>query len=147
MTGPRDHDGKPAADLDARTKKAVAQCEEQIGWYASHSRADWYLYRTFQVGVIVLSRASPALLLFTDLPKPIQALPAALAALGAAVAAGFHWHEDAVRWATTRELLKSELRQFRTRTGRNYRSSLSEGIALDNSATRMEAIIHGDLST
>ena len=135
------------ADLEERTKKAVDQCRDQISWFANHSRVDWYLYRSFQVGVIVLSGASPVLLLFTNLPKPVQALPAAVAALAAAVAASFHWHEDAVRWAATRELLKSELRQFGTRAGSNYGSANSKAVALDNFVTRVEAIIVGELST
>lgn len=133
-------------DLDERSKTAVAQCEEQIRWFELHSRADWILYRSFQVGVIVLSGTSPVLLLFTNLPKPLQALPAALAALAAAVAAGFHWHEDAVRWAATRELLKSELRQYRTAAG-HYGSGLDSAQALDGFVTRVEGIILGELSS
>jgi hypothetical protein len=149
---PKERDPSPTVvdpggrlDLDERTAVAVAQCKEQIHWFETHSRADWYLYRSFQVGIIVLSSATPVLLLFTSLPKPLQALPAAMAALGAAVAAGFHWHEDAVRWAATREQLKSELRQFNTRAGQ-YRSSLPRAQALDNFVTRVEAIILGELS-
>jgi len=121
MTRPASRDAGAVDDVELdlveRTQVAIAQCQEQIRWFEVHSRADWWLYRSFQVGVIVLSGASPVLLLFTDLPKPVQALPAALAALAAAIAAGFHWHEDAVRWAATREQLKSELRQFNTRAG------------------------------
>ena len=128
-----------------RTRVAIAQCQEQIRWFEVHSRADWWLYRSFQVGVIVLSGASPVLLLFTDFPKPVQALPAALAALAAAIAAGFHWHEDAVRWAATREQLKSELRQFNTRAG-HYASNMHGAQALDNFVTRVEAIVLGELS-
>jgi hypothetical protein len=97
-------------------------------------------------GVIVLSGAAPVLVLFTDLPKPVQALPAALAALAAGVAASFHWHEDAVRWAATRELLKSELRQFRTGAA-HYGSNLTQAQALDAFVTRVETIVVGELSS
>ncbi len=148
--GPSSSEGAGSAeaklDLVERTRVAIGQCQEQIHWFEVHSRADWWLYRTFQVGVIVLSGTSPVLLLFTSLPKPVQALPAATAALAAAIAASFHWHEDAVRWATTREQLKSELRQFNTRAG-HYAFSLPGPNALDNFVTRVEAIILGELSS
>src|SRR5262249_33611701 len=95
----------------------MSQRRGQIAWFERASRADWWLYRTFQVAVIVLSGTTPVLVLFAALPRPVQALPAALAALASAVAASFHWHEDAVRWGATREQLKSELRQFSVRAG------------------------------
>lgn len=132
-------------DLDVRVSQAVTQCQEQIRWFQVHSRADRYLYRSFQVAIIVLSSASPVLVLFTNVPKPVQALPAALAALTAAVAASFHWHEDAVRWAATRELLKSELRQFAVAAGRYGQGTKAE--VLDSFVTRIEAIIVGELTS
>ncbi len=132
-------------DLAERTRLAITQCEDQIKWFAKHSRADWYLFRGFQVTVIILSGLSPILILFTALPKPLQALPAALAALAAAVAASFHWHEDAVRWAATREQLKSELRQFKVRAG-HYPDKLPDSDALQAFVSQTEAIVLGELT-
>jgi hypothetical protein len=71
MAGELPQGAQGTGGFEVRDRTAVRQCEEQINWFASHSWADWFLYRTFQVGVIVLSGASPVLLLFTNLPKPL----------------------------------------------------------------------------
>jgi hypothetical protein len=132
--------------IGQRTQLALEECTKQVRWYERHSRADWWLYRTFQVAVVVLSGSTPLLLLFTNIPKGLQALPAATAAVVAAVAGAFHWHEDAVRWATTRELLKSELRQFNARADQ-YPAGLSDEEALDRFVTRTESLITRELES
>jgi len=77
------------ADAD-RAKAAIAQCEWHLNWYATHSRADWFLYRTFQIAIVALSGSTPVLILFTSLPKPVQAIPAAVATVVAAIADEHH---------------------------------------------------------
>lgn len=144
---PPDRNDRPdggASSLRDRTQVALDDCAEQIRWFERHSRGDWWLYRSCQVAIVVLSGSTPVLLLLTDLPKAFQALPAATAAVIAAVAGSFHWHEDAVRWAATRELLKSELRQFRTRTDQ-YHVKLSDEAALDRFVTRVESLVTREL--
>lgn len=92
---------------------------------------------------MVLGATSPVLVLFSQLPKPVQALPAALGAFAAAILASFHWHEDAVRWAAVREQLKRELRQMSVRAGRY--DGLSHEAALNHFVLTIEAIMGGEL--
>jgi len=131
--------------VQRRIATAITQCEEMIDWYADAGRWKGSLHRGFQTLIIVLSGTTPVLVLFTGLPKPVQALPAALAALAAAIAGSNHWYEDTVRYAAAREQLKSELRQFRVRGGA-YTSGLSDEQALEAFVVKTEAVIMSELS-
>jgi hypothetical protein len=75
------------------------------------------LDKAFVIGVVLLSGLTPVLILWTSLPKPLQALPSALAAVAAGVAGSFSWRDNRVRWKATQELLKSELSLFDVSAG------------------------------
>jgi hypothetical protein len=52
----------------------------------------------------------------------------------------FHWREDAIRFASTREALKSERFKFLTRTTEDYQTSLDDQEALNHFMARIEGV-------
>lgn len=126
-----------ADDLDAREAAALARARDQIRWYTKNSVWSGVLYRLFQTFAVVLSAITPVLILWTDLSPVLQALPAATAAISAALVGIYGWQENKARFAFTAEALKSELVQYETRTGR-YKGSPET--ALDRFVTRVEGI-------
>jgi hypothetical protein len=124
-------------DFEARQAAAVERAGEQIRWYTKNSVWSGILYRVFQTLAVVLSAITPVLILWTDLSPALQALPAAAAAISAALVGIYGWQENKARFAFTGEALKSELVQYETRTGR-YRGSAED--ALDRFVTRVEQI-------
>jgi len=124
-------------EFDVRRAAAVKRAQEQIHWYTKYSIWAGVLYRVFQTLAVVLSAITPVLILWTDLSPVLQALPAAVAAMAAALAGIYGWQENKARFAYTGEALKSELVQYETRTGR-YRGSAEQ--ALDRFVTRIERV-------
>jgi hypothetical protein len=125
------------SDFDARERAAVKRAEEQIHWYTKYSIWAGVLYRAFQTLAVVLSAVTPVLILWTDLSPVLQALPAAAAAISAALVGIYGWQDNKARFAFTGEALKSELVQYETKTGR-YKGSAEQ--ALDRFVTRIERI-------
>src|SRR2546421_3478222 len=76
-------------DLTSRRKKAIDRCVQQIEWYEAHGSRESFFYRFFQTCAIVFGGLTPILILWSDVPKPLQALPAALAAIAAGPFRGF----------------------------------------------------------
>ena len=117
-----------------------------ITWYEKVKRQHRVAYQISQVAAVVLSGLTPVLILWSDLPKPIQALPAALAAIAAGLNGIFQWKEGYVRFAYTGEALKSELLKFKTQTTKDYRASLEEQRALENFVARVEFLLLNEVS-
>ncbi len=129
-----------ARTIADRRSRAIDRCQEQIRWYEAHATKASTLYRVFQTAAVVLGGLTPILILWTDVPKPIQALPGAGAAIAAALVGLHHWQEDWTRFAGTAEALKSELLFYETRTSLSYRPSIGDEAALDNFVQRIEAL-------
>ena len=72
------------------------------------------------------------LILVTDLPKWVQALPAALAAISAALSNIFNWKENWVRRASALELLIAEQLKYETRTSAAYDVKVDDQQALNH---------------
>ena len=126
-----------AEDLEAREAAALKRARDQIHWYTKNSVWSGVLYRVFQTLAVVLSAITPVLILWTDLSPVLQALPAAGAAISAALVGIYGWQENKARFAFTAESLKSELVQYETRTG-PYKGASDR--ALDRFVTRVERI-------
>ena len=94
----------------------MTRCAEQIAWYESHSRSAWRWFAIFQSVAIGLGAVTPVLILWTALPKPIQALPAAVASVAAGLVGTYGWLDAKARYAYAAESLKSERVLFATRT-------------------------------
>ncbi len=129
-----------ATDLAPARDMALKRCCEQIKWYDTHAHQAWLAFTIFQVATVVLGGLTPILLLWATVPKPIQAVPAVLAAVAAGVNGIFHWREDHTRFACVREALKSEQVKFETRTTKEYGVGVDDAQALDHFVTNMEAL-------
>jgi hypothetical protein len=118
----------------------MERCDGQIAWYEDQSKRKWRLYAVFQSGAVLLGAVTPVLILWSNLPKAVQALPAALASVAAGLVGTFRWLENKTRWAYTSEALKSERVLFTTRTPPRYGLELTEDAALAAFVSRIEEI-------
>lgn len=124
----------------------MARCQAQIDWYSQHSKLEWRLFVLFQTAAIALAAATPVLVLWSSLPKAVQALPAALASVAAALVGTFHWLQNKTRFAYTAEALKSERVLFETRTPPRYGVEVEEDQALAAFVTRIEELTMGEVA-
>ncbi|MGH3072096.1 MAG: DUF4231 domain-containing protein [Gaiellaceae bacterium] len=129
-----------AGDETSRREFALNRVEEQIEWYESHSARQWWAFTVFQTAAVVLGGLTPVLILWSELPKAVQALPAALAAIAAGLVGIFRWPHNKTRYSFAAEALKSERVKFATRTGPRYGRGRSEDEALDSFVARIEDI-------
>jgi len=120
---------------------AVDHCKDHIKWYEANKRKSMWLYAVFQTSVVGLSGLTPVLILWSAVPRPLQALPAALAAIAVALVGTFRWRDNQARFATAGETLKSELVYFQTRSTKWYDRKLDDNEALDNFVTRVESLV------
>lgn len=134
------------SDRDLRIEKALTHCRSLINYYESRRIKSRRNYQILQIAAIILSGLTPVLILWTDVPKPIQALPAALASIAAGMVGVFHFQENWVASKNAAESLKSELLAFETRTTEWYRASAGEDQALDNFVVRIEHLHKGEVS-
>lgn len=127
-------------------ERALKRCQENINWYEKAKHRQRLAYQSFQVSAIVLSGLTPVLILWGDLPKALQALPAALAAIAARMAGVFQWKESYPRFAYVCEALKSERLKFETRTTAEYGPDLDKHQALDNFVVGREALVMDEVT-
>jgi len=118
----------------------MRRCDEQIGWYQRFSSREWRFFVVFQTSAIVLGAATPILILWASVPKAVQALPAALASVAAALVGTFGWLRNKARYSFTAEALKSERVMFTTRTPPSYGLDLDDDTALATFVSRIEQI-------
>jgi hypothetical protein len=113
--------------------------------YARGSFWAGILYRVFQTLAVVFGALSSFLILFGDtIPKPIQALPASLAAVAAAVAGLYGWQQNFARKRATVEALQGELLKFDTRTSPAYGPKVTQEAALDTFVQRVVGLIQSE---
>ncbi len=132
---------QPDTELQVRQQQAIQRYRDEIEWYGRVKQSHRGTYQILQVCVIVFSSLTPILILIEQLPKALQALPAALAAILTAVLATFRYQDNYVRFGYTLELLKSELFKYETRSTREYEPSADKQKALEHFIARMEDII------
>jgi hypothetical protein len=129
-----------------REQAALRRCDEQIEWYSRHSAHAWLWFAAFQSAAVVLAAATPVLILWSSVPKAVQALPAALASVAAGLAGTFRWLQNKSRWAYAAEALKSERLRYDTRTPPDYGPELADEEALAAFVGRIEAISMAEVS-
>jgi hypothetical protein len=135
-----------AAAFEERREAALRRCDEQIDWYARHSTQAWRWFAVVQTAAVVLAAATPVLILWSSLPKALQALPAALASVAAGLAGTFRWLQNKTRWAYAAEALKSERVRYGTRTPPDYGPELNDDAALAAFVRRIEEISMTEVS-
>jgi hypothetical protein len=136
----------PPSSLDERRAAALRRCDEQIGWYSKHSGRAWLGFAVVQSAAVVLAATTPVLILWSSLPKALQALPAALASVAAGLTGTFRWLQNHSRWSNAAEALKSERVRFETRTPPDYGAELSDEAALAAFVNRVEGISMTEVS-
>ena len=132
--------GDESRDDGSRQDAALRRCDQQISWYDRYSKREWRLFIVFQSATIALAAATPVLILWSSVPKPVQALPAALASVAAGLVGTFRWLQNKTRFAYTAEALKSERILFETRTPPRYGLDITSDEALAAFVARMEEI-------
>jgi uncharacterized protein DUF4231 len=95
---------------------------------------------------VLLGAATPVLILWSTLPKAVQALPAALASVAASLVGTFRWLQNKARYSYTAEALKSERVLFATRTPPNYGLDRDDDEALATFVSRIEQVAMTEVS-
>jgi len=134
--------GDPATE--ARERTAKRECQKNLRWYRFHGLLALFCYRSLQTTAIVLSALTAVLVLATDLPKWVQALPAAFGALAVSLSAVYQWREDCVRWLATAQVLRSELHDYDTCHPELYSRKLSADERLDRFVVRTQQIVRDE---
>jgi hypothetical protein len=146
MAGPKPMPVPDTPASDGRRELALRRADEQIDWYESHSARQWQAFSVFQTAAVVLGGLTPVLILWSGLPKAVQALPAALAAVAAGLVGIFRWPHNKTRYSFTAEALKSERVKFATRTTSLYGRDRTDEEALDSFVARIEDIAMSEVA-
>jgi hypothetical protein len=135
-----------AAERDNRHRQAAALriCRENMRWYQQHGLLAMTLYRGTQTATILLGAASAVLVAFTDLPKFVQATPAAVASLAAGLNGLYGWREDWVRWLATAQALRTELNNYEARNPDGYGTERGDSERLDHFVQRVDKLVTGE---
>jgi len=137
---------RPEQDFSERKQIAIDDCQGLVEWYERNKRTPRILFYLSQVSTIVLGALTPVLILWSEVPKPVQALPAALASVAASLNAVFRWRENWAVRAYTSEALKRELVKFKSRATEEYYASLDDQKALSNFVNRIEQLSMNEVS-
>jgi hypothetical protein len=128
-----------------RRRVALNRCDVRIAWYSTYARRAWMWWYTLQIATIALGGLTPLLILVTDLPGLLKALPSALAVGAASINGMYRSRTDAIRYAYARDRLGSERAHYETRTG-SYCITLGDERALDRFVRRSEEITIKEIS-
>lgn len=128
------------SDFAQREMEALNRCDRQIRYYQNLAKKNRFYFHTAQASIIVLSGLTPILILLTDLPGALKALPSALSTIASGLLGVFQWKECYIRMGYTAEALVSERLRYMTRTTHDYSSSLTNNEALDRFITKIENI-------
>lgn len=133
-------------DISDRNQFAIDDCQSMIDWYDKKKRIPRNLFYVFQISAIVFSAITPILILWGELPKVIQALPAALVSIAVGLNAVFKWRENWALRAHTAESLKRELMKFSARASQKYNLNLSEQEVLDNFVDTIDVLTMSEVT-
>jgi hypothetical protein len=135
-----------ASEPSMRNELALERCHDLIEMYRKLKLRNLIAYKVSVIVAIVFSGLTPVLVLWSDLPEVLQALPAALAAIATGLSGIFQWKENLVRYGYTKEALESERAKYKTRATEQYGSEVDDPGALDKFVTRVEGIYMAELS-
>lgn len=130
----------PHDDMSERSAKALDRCQSEIDRNQHDKDRSALLQHSLQALAVTFSGLTAILILWAQLPKPIQALPAALASIITGIVAIFRWQENYIRSAYTAEALRSERAKFEARAT-PYGLAETDDRVLDRFVTRTEAIL------
>jgi hypothetical protein len=142
--GDKGDDANP--DFRKRREDALTRCEKKIKEYLHDATSSAWLDHTFQVVAVTLSGLTAVLILWAEvIPKPIQALPASLAAILIGIRAIFRWHDNYITARYVAATLDIEKAKYSTRSN-PYGKDVSDEAALETFVTRTEAAIMDEAS-
>ena len=129
---------------EKREQAAIAVCKYNMDWYHRHGLLAMALYRGSQTAAVILSAAAAILILASELPKWVTAIPAAVASLAAGLNGIYLWREDWVRWLATAQALRTELANYQTRHPERYGVNLSSDEALNHLVERVQSLVDAE---
>jgi len=130
--------------MKVQREQALKHCQRQIDFYEKAKRKSRLSFQISQTLAVTLSGLTPILILWTELPKPIQALPAAVAAIMVGLNGTFQFRENWTRFALGGQALRTEKIKFKTKTSRAY--SVDDSHALENFVSRINEITANEIS-
>jgi hypothetical protein len=133
-------------DLEKARQKGLQECDDQIAFYEKTKGSTRALHLFLTISTISLGGITPVLILWSDLPKPLQALPSALAAMTVAFDRAFRPRENYARMSYFSEALKSEKFKFETRTTEDYGRTLDDYEVLNNFVKKIDVIKKSEMS-
>lgn len=133
--------GTNADRLVDREREAELFCEKNIRWYKTNKTQSGRAYAILQTAALLLSGVTPILILWGSLPKPLQALPAAVATVATGLLGTFRFRDNQARWAISEETLGHELFNFKNRIGPAYGLDVDPEIALVQFVKTVEDLV------
>jgi len=103
-----------------------------MDWYGKSRDRNRTAFQLSQSMALIFSGLTPVLILWSDLPKTMQALPAALAAILTGLNGIFHWRDNYIIFAYTWNTLANEKIKYETRATEDYESKVDKECALSN---------------
>jgi hypothetical protein len=125
-------------DFQSRRSKALKYCEKHLDWYGKARDRNRTAFQISQGMALTLSGLTPVLILWSDLPKTIQALPAALAAILTGLNGIFHWRDNYIIFAYTWNNLANEKIKYVTRATEDYGLKVDKENALSNFVSNID---------
>jgi hypothetical protein len=137
--------GSTSADLATRVNLALDRIEQLIARYEFQAARTLRSYHIAQALTVGLAAITPCLIfLAKDNPKNevlnwLQLFFPAVAAIAAGVTHIFRWREDAVRYTSLSEVIRSLLWRYQTRAGEfSPGSGVSDEKALDQLVVKVD---------
>jgi hypothetical protein len=140
-----------ANKYEERRDNALKYCREQINSFESRKIRDRRWYRLAQATVIFLSALTPLLILGEpgfQIPKLVQAIPAAIAAVVTGINSLFDWQGNWTRYSVTETALRAEKLAFEARATEAYSANLDaeRERSLSNFVSNINSILEREVS-
>jgi hypothetical protein len=134
---PADPPSPEATADDADVGYAMRLANESYNWYKIAAIRSRRLYKTLEVGVLVISAAIPtSAVLFAD-NASIPAVLGAVVVVLTGLRSIYHWQENYVRFSQAREAVDGERRGYRT-SARPYNDTATRDQELAGAVSRIE---------
>ena len=133
-------------DFEIREKKALGHYDFLVDWYDRHKMLNKVAYGISYTVSISFSGLTPVLVLWSNLPEPIKALPAALAAISTGLNGIFQFHEHYKLFAWASMQFTQEKSKYLSRASESYKD-MNEDEALSNFIENIDDIIQVETST
>lgn len=135
------------SDFKRREQKALEHYDFLVKWYDDHKKRNKVAYWISYTVSISFSGLTPILVLWSNLPEPIKALPAALAAISVGLNGIFQFHEYYRLFAWASLQFTQEKSKYLSRASEKYNDQVDDEVALSNFIQGIDDIIQIETST